>query len=104
MTSTGLGLGVPMAKKSYLEGYIDVPEHRLQEVLNALDKHVHLTKRERGCLAFDVWQDDDLPTRLNVSEIYRDREAFEAHLERTKASDWYKVTIDIERHYSIKEA
>lgn len=92
-----------MAKKIYLEGYVDVPEHRLQEVLNGLDKHVHLTKRERGCLAFDVWQDDDLPTRLNVSESFRDRAAFEAHQERTKASEWYNLTIDLPRNYKIEE-
>lgn len=92
-----------MTKKIYLEGYLDIPEARLQEVLNGLDIHIHLTRKEAGCLAFDVWQDDDLPTRLNVSEIYHDRDAFEVHQARTKTSDWYKLTIDIERHYTIEE-
>lgn len=87
----------------YLEGHLDIPEHRLQEVLNGLDIHVHLTRKEKGCLAFDVWQSDDEPTRLNVSEIFRDHEAFEAHQERVKASAWFNLTLGIERHYVIEE-
>jgi len=82
---------------------MDIPEDLLQQVLNGLDIHVHLTRKEKGCLAFDVWQSDDQPTRLNVSEIFRDREAFEAHQDRTKRSDWYKLTIDIARHFKVEE-
>lgn len=92
-----------MATKIYLEGYLDIPEDRLEEVLNALDKHVYLTRKEKGCLSFDVWQSEDRPTRLNVAEIFIDRAAFEAHKERTRASDWYKITADAERNYTLEE-
>lgn len=92
-----------MSKQIHLDGYLIVPEDRLQQVLNGLDIHIHLSRKERGCLAFDVWQDDDQPTRLNVSEIFCDRAAFEAHQERTKGSDWYELTTGIQRHYTIEE-
>ncbi len=35
---------------------------------------------EPGCLRFDVCQDEGRPSRIFLYEVYRDKAAFEAHL------------------------
>lgn len=91
------------AAKIYLDGYLDVPEERRESVLAALPKHIDLTLAETGCLKFEVAESTEISGRLMVSEIFVDRAAFEAHQARNRASDWFRVTSGIERHFEIRE-
>ncbi|EAR08376.1 hypothetical protein MED297_16589 [Reinekea blandensis MED297] len=86
-----------------LTGYIDVPENLLNEVLQALPDHVHNTRAEPGCLAFNVTQQTDRPTRFDVTEQFIDRQAFESHQQRVRLSDWGRLTVDVERYYEVTE-
>jgi len=87
--------------KVFLNGYLDVPTDRLDQVRAALPQHIALTRAETGCVAFDVTEDASVPGRFTVSETFVDQTAFDTHQARTKASDWFRVTEGIPRHYSI---
>lgn len=67
-----------------------------------LDAHQRLTRAEPGCLRFDVTPTDD-PLLWQVSELFTDRAAFEAHQTRTAASDWARLTAGITRDYKITD-
>ncbi|EEE36956.1 antibiotic biosynthesis monooxygenase domain protein [Rhodobacteraceae bacterium KLH11] len=87
--------------RTYLKGHIMVPTDRIEAVRAALPEHITLTRAEPGCISFEVTEDTDIPGRFNVSEVFENKAAFEAHQARTKASDWFQVTQGIPREYSI---
>ncbi len=87
--------------KVCLRGYLVVPADRLEQVRTALPEHIALTRAEPGCLSFEVVEDAEIPGRYNVSEMFEDQTAFDAHQVRTRASAWFKVTDGIPREYSI---
>lgn len=89
------------ALKVFLNGYIDVPNDRLEAVTSALPQHIALTLAEAGCISFEVVQNDAVPGRFMVSEVFVDQAAFDAHQERARNSDWFKTTEGIPREYSI---
>ena len=47
-----------------LTGYMDVPSERLNAVKDALIEHINLTRAEKGCILFEVREDDAHPGRL----------------------------------------
>jgi quinol monooxygenase YgiN len=57
------------------------PEH-LQDYLDAVIEYdaKGAIEKEPGCFRFDVIQDEEDPTTLYFYEVYRDEEAFQAHL------------------------
>lgn len=85
----------------FLNGHIDVPEDRLKAVKSALPQHIALTRAEEGCISFQVVQNDAIPGRFMVSEIFASQTAFDAHQARTKSSKWYLITEGIPREYSV---
>lgn len=99
-------MGLDMSDKPdhrvFLNGHIDVPADRLEEVRAALPDHVKLTRAEQGCISFDVIEDQSSPGRFDVSEVFADQQAFDAHQARAQASDWARVTQGIPRHYRIE--
>ena len=86
-----------------LTGYIDVPEGRREAIAAALPVHIELTRAETGCVRFDVIPDPEVEGRYNVSELFTDRESFDAHQARVKASAWGEISAGIRREYSIRE-
>lgn len=86
-----------------LTGYIDVPEGRREAIAAALPLHIELTRAETGCVRFDVIPDPEVEGRYNVSELFTDRESFDAHQARVKASAWGEISAGIRREYSIRE-
>ena len=86
-----------------LTGYIDVPEGRREAIAAALPLHIELTRAETGCVRFDVTPDPKVAGRYNVSELFTDRESFDAHQARVKASAWGEISAGIPREYAIRE-
>lgn len=82
-----------------LTGYILVPESELTAVKNALTHHIELTRQEPGCLVFEVTQEANNPCRFDVYEVFTDQEAFAAHQQRVQASEWGKISVNVERFY-----
>jgi quinol monooxygenase YgiN len=91
-----------MAKVT-LKGYILVPEKDLQEVRRELINHRRLTLDEPGCMSFIVTENAENPLRFDVFEEFFDRQAFDFHQARVRASRWGQVTVDVTRHYEIFE-
>jgi quinol monooxygenase YgiN len=67
----------------------------------ALTEHIRLTRKEIGCLSFDVTETD--PGEFRVREQFADQAAFDAHQSRTKSSTWFQVTQGMPREYQITE-
>lgn len=49
---------------------------------------------EPGCLRFDVIQDEADPTTVYFYEVYRDKTAFEAHLQAAHFAKWRDMVRD----------
>jgi quinol monooxygenase YgiN len=86
----------------HLDGYLDVPDSRLEAVRLALPEHLSLTRAEIGCISFEVTESQAIAGRFLVSEAFVDRAALDAHQRRTNASQWFKITEGIPRHYSTR--
>ncbi|MBI1492145.1 putative quinol monooxygenase [Halocynthiibacter styelae] len=89
--------------KIQLNGYILVPDDRLDAVRAGLIDHIRLTHQEPGCISFEVTENPDIPGRFDVAETFTDQAAFDAHQTRTKASPWAEITAGIPRDYEITE-
>ena len=87
--------------KVILKGYILVPDIDLIAVREELPNHIRLTLQEKGCLVFQVLQDENNASCFNVYEEFSDSHSFEAHQERVKNSRWGEVTSNAERCYQI---
>ena len=85
-----------------LNGYVDVPAERWDEVRDALDDHIMLTRNEPGCIMFNVTPCQEVELRLLVEEIFENQEAFDAHQARTQASPWAEITAGLPRNYSVR--
>ncbi|MFN7004474.1 MAG: putative quinol monooxygenase [Roseinatronobacter sp.] len=73
-----------------------------RRVVMALPDHLRLTRAEPGCVSFDVSPTED-PLIWDVSEVFADKAAFDAHQARTKASDWAGQTAGITRDYTVAD-
>lgn len=86
--------------KILLTGHMSCAAHEVEAVLSVMEEHIRLSRAEPGCLQFELWQDELTPTRFNVSEVFRDAAAFEAHQARTERSDWFRVTGHMARDFA----
>lgn len=89
--------------KIQLNGYILVPDDRLDAVRAGLVDHIRLTHQEPGCISFEVKENPEIPGRFDVDEVFTDQASFDAHQARTKASVWADITAGIPRDYDITE-
>lgn len=70
-------------------------------VTRLLPEHIRLTHEEPGCMLFEVKPDG--PLNWRVMEAFVNKEAFEAHQLRTRASAWWQQTKGITREFEIRE-
>ncbi|MDN3556863.1 putative quinol monooxygenase [Halomonas maura] len=89
--------------KVVLEGYIVVPDNDLAAVTAELPTHIQHSRKEDGCLQFEVTQQPEAQNIFNVYEEFVDRHAFEAHQLRVSTSAWGNIAANVERHYSVTE-
>lgn len=73
-----------------------------ESVRRFLPEHIQLTKKEPGCVRFDVQETSD-PLIWTVEELFLDQKSFDAHQTRTKQSRWAVETAAIVREYKIQE-
>lgn len=70
------------------------PEHREAFLESMLDDARGSVNDEPGCFRFDVLQDPQDPNKIYLYEIYRDRAAFEAHLQAPHLIRWRDTVKD----------
>ena len=90
--------------KVFLKGFIMVPQAELAVVMDELSNHIRLTREETGCLVFEVAQSKSDPCRFDVYEEFINQAAFESHQRRVKSSRWGKVTVNVDRRYTVTVA
>lgn len=66
--------------------------------LTLLPEHVRLSRQEKGCLRFDMWQDED-PLVWHLAELFVNDEAYGAHQARTQSSEWGRASITLGREF-----
>lgn len=88
--------------KIIVEGYILVSEEDMEIVETELPIHADLTKKEHGCITFNVTKDKVDRHRFNVYEVFSSAKAFEYHQHRIKSSRWGAITKNVVRHYQVK--
>lgn len=67
-----------------------------------LPEHKQLTRKETGCVSFEVTETAD-PLVWTVEELFTNQTTFDAHQKRTWASVWGRETSAIAREYEISE-
>lgn len=82
-----------------LTGHIIVPASDVIAVEAELPTHIELTRREVGCVEFNVVRDSNSPMTYHVSERFVSSEAFLLHQDRVRSSSWGQVTAGVQRHY-----
>ena len=87
--------------KVTLKGYIVVPGSDLSVVTEELQVHIDLTRREAGCLVFEVTQDGSEKHKFHVYEEFTSESAFKNHQQRVRSSKWGSVTKNVERFYEV---
>lgn len=84
-----------------LKGYIAVPDSDLAAVKKELPIHIELSRKEEGCLMFEVTQDDQEKNKFHVFETFMSESAFSKHQQRVKKSKWGAITQNVERFYKV---
>ena len=87
--------------KIVLKGHIVVPDSDLAAVEKELPVHIELTRKEDGCLVFEVTQDDKENNKFHVYEEFVSEAAFSNHQQRVRNSKWGSITKNVERFYEI---
>ncbi len=78
-------------------------EAEAEVVVARVDEHIRLSRGEPGCLRFDITRSAD-PLIWDVSELYTEAAAFQAHKARTAASPWAEATRSIRRDITVAPA
>lgn len=89
--------------KVVIKGFIIVQNMDLETVKQELPLHCELTRKEPGCLVFEVTPNNNNQNRFDVYEEFSSKAAFEAHQARVKSSRWGQITANVERHYQTVE-
>lgn len=71
-------------------------------VLEALPGHIENTRRESGCVTFEVTRDVRIRNRFNVHEVFASEQSFRDHQARVRESRWGRISASAERHYQVE--
>jgi quinol monooxygenase YgiN len=88
-------------------GSLRFPPESLAEVRPQLQRLVEATRRDDGCIAYDVGEDPFEPGLLRFSEIWPDRASLDRHLQAPHIAPWRAFCAGaglIERRFSAFEA
>ncbi len=80
--------------------YVIVVEFRAksdktEEFAALIDRHAFNSRREEGCLAFDVCQDPEEPARFVFYEAYRDQAAHRLHTDQDSYARFRSLAPDL---------
>ena len=67
------------------------PEHIGEFKEASLGDSEGSTRDEPGCFRFDIHEDVNIPSRFYLHEVYRDENAFQAHLETPHFLKWKDI-------------
>ena len=82
-----------------ISGFVDVPLEDRADFARTLPEHSRLTNEETGCQYFRVTPHPEITGRYMVEEAFDDEAAYQVHVERTRKTEWAKVTRNLKRSY-----
>ena len=71
----------PARRAFYVVTHVDVPPPRKDECVTMLKKLADASRKDQGSVAFDVVQQTSRPNHFTVIEAWKDRKAFDAHVQ-----------------------
>ncbi|MEL6170714.1 MAG: antibiotic biosynthesis monooxygenase [Pseudomonadota bacterium] len=83
-----------------IKGFLRCGEKDAAIVRGAVGEHIRLSRAEPGCEHFEITETE--PGVFSISERFVDEAAFEAHTQRTRASEWWTRTRHIPRDIEIQ--
>jgi len=89
--------------KIIMAGYVIIPSAERNIFKAVITDHIRLTLAEAGCLDFKIIPVKDNNCKFSVYEEFVDKAAFEHHQTRNAKSNWAKINVNMERHYSFLE-
>lgn len=69
---------------------LEIDEKRVDEFVELMKTDAAESRKEEGCLRFDVLKDDSAPNKFILYEAYRDDAAFESHQATPHFALWQK--------------
>lgn len=69
-------------------GTVRMPAENLNEARYAMQEMIEASLQEEGCEAYSYSEDVIEPGLIHVTEIWRDREALDAHFETEHLAEW----------------
>ena len=79
-----------------------VTAQEAETVKRHLPEHIRLSRAEPGCVSFNVEATEN-PLVWRLDESFVDHDAFKAHQDRTRASDWFAATAALARDFAVRE-
>jgi len=86
--SVGAAQAVTRGKPVYVFTHVDVPPPRKDECITMLKKLADASRQDAGNLRFDVVQQTNRPNHFTVIEVWRNRKAFDGHVQAAHVRDF----------------
>jgi quinol monooxygenase YgiN len=78
------------------------PEHQ-EQVRTELEKLIPITRQEKGCLLYDLHQDDADPAHFMFYETWKSRELWQAHMDAPHLAAYMKATDGMVAEFTLHE-
>jgi len=72
-----------------------IQEEHLEKFKELTTKNAEASRREDGCVRFDVLQQTEDPTRFTFVEIFKSREDGARHLETSHFKKWLEEAVPL---------
>lgn len=81
-----------MTQKLTIIARIEAKENNIDIVKKEALKLIEPTRKEEGCIQYDLHQDNENPTVFMFFEIWKNQELWQKHIENTPLQNFTKVT------------
>lgn len=76
---------------------------KIDLVKDELEKLIPVTRAEKGCLQYDLQQDNERPEYFLVYEVWESRELWQAHMNAPHLSAYIDATEGAVAEFTIRE-
>lgn len=76
---------------------------KIDLVKDELEKLIPVTRAEKGCLQYDLQQDNEHPEYFLVYEVWESRELWQAHMSAPHLSAYIDATEGAVAEFTIRE-
>jgi len=70
-------------------------QDKIEETKKALEALLEPTRKEEGCIQYDLLQDHNDPALFFFTEIWASHAHLDAHLATTHFTDWNEKSVDL---------